>query len=357
MVFDNNTLGGVHVQGPASGAASYTIENNTFAGGSGVTITAGASTTGTIRNNIFAGQTVAPIQIASADGGSVEYGYNLFYNCAGGDCAANWHTGNLGAASSEHDNLFDLDPMFASSETGDYQLSPISPAIDSGDPNIINEMVYDGDGDGQPRIDLGAFEYFDSTPPTVQSITRASASPIGADNVNFSVTFSEAVTGVDVSDFTLTTTGISGAAVSGIGGSGSTYTVTVNTGSGDGTIRLNVQYDGTIVDDTGNTLGDDNFNSGEIYTIKKTLPIVNTFTTSSSPTSLFVPITAFTASDPLGIGGYIITEASTVPDANDSGWSETAPTTYTVATEGNYTLYPWAKDVARLRFTSKRYCG
>ncbi len=131
VVFANNALGSIHVQSPANGdITSYTIENNTFVGDDyGVTISANANSTGTIRNNIFAGQSIAPIQIASADDGSVEYSYNLFYDCAGGSCAdPAWHIGNLGTGSSAHDNLFDLDPLFANFETGDYQLSPASPA-------------------------------------------------------------------------------------------------------------------------------------------------------------------------------------------------------------------------------------
>ncbi|MBK8619439.1 MAG: hypothetical protein IPN96_20530 [Anaerolineales bacterium] len=86
--------------------------------------------------------------------------------------------------------------------------------------------------------------------------------------MNFTVTFSESVTGVDTSDFNLTTTGISGATVSGLSGTGSLYTVSVNTGSGDGTIRLNVLNDGSIKDTALNPLGSA-FSSGEVYAISK----------------------------------------------------------------------------------------
>jgi len=90
--------------------------------------------------------------------------------------------------------------------------------------------------------------------------------------VDFTVTFSEAVTGVDVSDFALTTTGVTGASITGIGGSGTTYTVTVNTSTGDGTIRLDLVDDDSIQDAGGNALagtGNGNFTSGETYTIIK----------------------------------------------------------------------------------------
>ena len=64
--------------------------------------------------------------------------------------------------------------------------------------------------------------------------------------MDFIVTFSEPVKGVDMDgpvfdDFVLTTgPGISGAFITGVSGTGAVYTVTVNTGTGDGTIRLDV---------------------------------------------------------------------------------------------------------------------
>ncbi len=104
--------------------------------------------------------------------------------------------------------------------------------------------------------------------PIVLSSIRAGTSPIDVASVDFTVTFSEPVTGVDVSDFNLTTTGVSGAAVSGISGSGSVYTVTVSTGSGNGQIHLNVVNDGTIKNAALNQLAA-GFFSGETYTVSK----------------------------------------------------------------------------------------
>ena len=115
-------------------------------------------------------------------------------------------------------------------------------------------------------------------PPIVTSIVRASDNPTNGTSVNFTVNFSENVTGVDKTgpsfdDFTLTTSpGISGAsilAVSGVGGSGSVYTVTVNTGSGSGTIRLDVPVSATITDLAGNPLSGLPFITGETYTVNK----------------------------------------------------------------------------------------
>lgn len=81
-----------------------------------------------------------------------------------------------------------------------------------------------------------------------------------------------------------------------------------------------------------------------------TKPTVNSFTATTPTTaSRAIPITAFTASDNITVTGYAITTSSTPPAAVNppSGvWSTTAPTSYTVAADGTYTLYPWAEDAA-----------
>ncbi len=112
------------------------------------------------------------------------------------------------------------------------------------------------------------------TLPYVMSSVRAEGNLTTASSVNFTADFSESMTGVDASDFSLTTNGVSGAAVSGVSGSGSIYTVTVNTGSGSGTIQLNVIDNDSILDASLNPLGDTgagngNYTSGEAYTIVK----------------------------------------------------------------------------------------
>jgi fibronectin type 3 domain-containing protein len=117
----------------------------------------------------------------------------------------------------------------------------------------------------------------DLVPPTVVSSLRLSTNPSNAGSVNFTVTFSEAVIGVDASDFTLSLTGISGASVTMVSGSGTTYTVTVNTGTGDGTLRLDVSDDDSILDLAGNPLGglgggNGNSANGQNYIIDKTAP-------------------------------------------------------------------------------------
>ena len=188
-------------------------------------------------------------------------------------------------------------------------------------------------------------------PASVVSVTRASVNPSPASSVNFTVTFSDPVTGVDVTDFSLTSTGLSSPAVSGISGSASLYTVTVNTGSGNGTLRLDVVDDDTILDSVGNSLGgpgedNGNYPSGESYAIDKTAPTLDSFTAPTPSKSFNIPITAFTGSDNAAVTGYMITTSATPPSASAAGWIGTAPATYTVPTVGSFTLYPWVKDAA-----------
>ncbi len=174
-------------------------------------------------------------------------------------------------------NILD-DPLLG--EAGNYSgftltipIEPNSPAIDSGnntycpatDQREINRPG-DGNSDGTYVCDIGAFEF--EMVPEVLSITRTNTNPTNAASIDFTVTFSEAVTGVDVSDFNLTTNSISDAAVSGYSGSGSIYTVTVYTGTSNGSIRLNVMDDNTIVDMILNSLGT-GFTNGETYKVIK----------------------------------------------------------------------------------------
>lgn len=68
-------------------------------------------------------------------------------------------------------------------------------------------------------VDIGAFEYAPRF-VSVARIIRTDPNPTNVSSIGFSVTFSQAVTGVDKTDFALTLNGVSGAAVSGVSGWG-----------------------------------------------------------------------------------------------------------------------------------------
>ena len=107
----------------------------------------------------------------------------------------------------------------------------------------------------------------DKVAPTVVSSLRMDPDPTDDVFLDFIVFFNEVVTGVDPSDFTLTTTGsVSGASVTNVSSSGSARVVTVNRGAGNGTIRLDVLDDDTIRDIFNRPLNGE-YTDGEFYTI------------------------------------------------------------------------------------------
>jgi hypothetical protein len=110
----------------------------------------------------------------------------------------------------------------------------------------------------------------------LQYVAPEGAPVTGAASADFTVTFSEPVTGVDPGDFSPFMTGdLSGASILGVTGGPSAYTVTVDTGTGNGAIRLDIVDDDTIMDLDGNPLGgpglgNGNYTGGQNYAIIKT---------------------------------------------------------------------------------------
>ncbi|MCB9143784.1 MAG: metallophosphoesterase [Anaerolineales bacterium] len=128
------------------------------------------------------------------------------------------------------------------------------------------------------------------TTPIVTSINSVETSPGNASLLNFQVAFSEPVTGVDVSDFSLATN-ISDAGIANVSGAGNLYTVAVHTGSGDGTLRLDLTDDDSVLNSLGIPLGgigaaNGNFSSGTTYSLDKTPPMVTSIMPlGASPTN------------------------------------------------------------------------
>jgi hypothetical protein len=82
------------------------------------------------------------------------------------------------------------------------------------------------------------------------------------------------------------------------------------------------------------------------FPIDSTAPTITAFALPATSNTLTVTISSFTATDDVGVTGYIITESNTAPAVGDAGWSSSAPATYVCATADIYTLYAWAKDAA-----------
>jgi large repetitive protein len=131
-------------------------------------------------------------------------------------------------------------------------------AVNSSGQIFVNDGAASGNG-RMLRLD----------PPSslVSSVVRVGSSPTNVTSVSYTVTFNRSVAGVTTAAFSLTTTGITSASITSVSGSGTTYTVVVNTGSGDGTIRLNVT--GTGITPAATNVP---YTTGEVYTIDKTSP-------------------------------------------------------------------------------------
>ncbi len=197
-----------------------------------------------------------------------------------------------------------------------FDLTPVANGLVTAD--IPAGVAFDFDSRGN-LVAPQFVRTYDTVAPTVVSINRAGVSPTNAASVVYTATFSESVTGVDATDSALTTTGVSGASVSGVTGSGSTRTITVDSGAGSGTIRLNLTDDDSILDAAANILGgtgpgNGTFISGQTYIIDKTAPTVAMSSTAADPTNVSpVPVTVtfgesvtgFTVSDITAVNGTV----------------------------------------------------
>ena len=162
------------------------------------------------------------------------------------DNGSDWYVSGSPSASWDNDQLHELDALTGS----DFEAVDTSSLMVSQDSAATNQ----------------------SNTPHVYSIKRMDANPTGSTLFRFQVYFSEPVTGVDETDFGLTTTGdITGETISSVTGSGISYIVTATVDSGYGDLRLDLADDNSILDNMNNPLGgasfgDGDYANGEIYT-------------------------------------------------------------------------------------------
>ena len=136
-------------------------------------------------------------------------------------------------------NLLNADPLLGPLQTNGgptftMALLTDSPAIDAGSNSL--GLVTDQRGPGFPRAvgagpDIGAVEVQLSV--TIEQ-AAAQADPTSTSPINFTVTFSETVTGFATGDVTLA--GSAGATTGTVTGAGTTYNVAVTGMTGDGTV-------------------------------------------------------------------------------------------------------------------------
>ncbi len=201
------------------------------------------------------------------------------------DNGSDWYVSGSPSAAWDNDQLHELDQLTGS----DFEAVDTSGLMVSQDSAATNQ----------------------SNTPHVYSIKRVDANPTSSDVFHFQVYFSEPVTGVDATDFTLATTGdITGETVSAVSGSGLSYIVTATITGGYGDLQLNLVDDNTIQDNLNNPLGgagmgDGNFTTGEYYT--RVFTILLTTTPQSNYDGWILEST-----ETSGVGGTLNKIASTV---------------------------------------------
>ena len=203
-------------------------------------------------------------------------------------------------------------------------------------------IIYDlGNNDYNSNFTSGQTYRVDKTPPVVSSINRRipTGQYTSAASVVWRVTFNEAVTDVDASDFTLTplSGALAGYFVSPVATvNPATYDVTVNTGGGDGELRLDVGAT-AIIRDLASLLYNSNYTLGQTYIIDKTGPVISVTDDGAYQTSTSQLHASWVASDPVSgvaeISYAIGTGATYIVPWKSAGLA-------TEATEVELSLYP-----------------
>ncbi len=174
----------------------------------------------------------------------------------------------------------------------------------------------------------------DSVVPTVVSIAPASGASASNTTVNFTASFSEAVTGVSTDDFTLGATGSATGIIASVSGSGGSYTVTVNGITGNGTLKLNLNGSTNISDTAGNS-GLPAFTAGTPHTVAIATapgaPTIGTATAGDAQAS--VSFSAPASNGGSAITGYTVTSNPGGITAGGNGFT-TSPITLSGLSNG-----------------------
>jgi hypothetical protein len=323
-----------------------TVKNSTFSDNRAINFGAGIYSSGplTVSNSTFSNNRAinfgggiyisSPLTVNSStfsnndafEGGGIYVNGKLHLrntiianSLTGADCVTN------GKPAININNLIE-DGSCSPAITGDPNLGPLqlnapgntethallsgSMAIDAGDTTTCAAMPVnnlDQRGITRPQgdqCDIGAFEFQDTTPPAV-TINQAAgqADPTNSTPINFTVVFTELVTGFTVDDVTLSGTA-GGTQVDSVIGSGTTYNVAVSSIVSDGTVIANIPA-GAVTDAAGNG-NDASTTTDNIITYDSTAPsvVLNSAApnpTNSSPILVTVTfnetVTGFTAND------------------------------------------------------------
>jgi len=252
-------------------------------------------------------------------------------------CGASGATWNGASCGADGGGNVQVDPLFVSQQWGSFRLSQSSPVIDAGNNNYVPAGITT-DLDGSPRfvdmplvpdtglgtppiVDMGAYEtYEDAEFPTVISITALDPNPTNADLVRFLVSFSEPVIGINWDCFLPVSSGLTGVWLDFVSGGPKDWVVGIQTGSGDGSLRLDVPASAEIWDLMGNPIGDLPYEAGETYQIDRTAPqVLSSLRAGSDPTGN--SIVDFTVNFTEAVSGVDTSDFELTLDENITGAS------------------------------------
>ncbi len=189
--------------------------------------------------------------------------------------------------------------------------------------------------------------------PVVQSFVRADPNPSNAGLVDFTITFSEAISGLTASNLILSGTAAGTIGTPTTSDGGIIWSVPVTTG-GDGTLGLTVNNRTGIVDSNGNQLYDSTSDDGAVfnpvigplYTIDQTAPMANITANPPTITNSTAATFSFTGVDPVSNG--VSSGINHLQTEVDGGVFATAtsPQTFTGLAAGSHTFEVEAVDNA-----------
>jgi len=200
--------------------------------------------------------------------------FDIFYSRST-DNGATWSAITLFNNNGEADGGIDLVPQTATDGLGNWVA-----VWESNDNWLGKGFDYD--------ILVSRF-FIDATPPEAITITPASTGPTNATSMDFTVTFSENVTGFNAAaDVVVAHTGTANSGVT-ISGGPLTYTASVTGISGTGSFTLAVAANSDVVDAAGNPL-EVSVTSAAV-TIDQTAPTATLATVASDPVNGAIAVT------------------------------------------------------------------
>ncbi len=174
---------------------------------------------------------------------------------------------------------------------------------------------------------------YDNSFPTVSSIVSSSPNPSKGGSIEFTVTFSEDVTGFDENDVRPVETegNVKGGPGMHVVGSGSVYTVTIDDVVGEGKARIDILDDNSIIDVASNpfrgwALGD-TYTAGQEMTIDSVSPTVALTSDVLDPKDLLKFSVTSTFSE--DVSGFTLDDITILNGVASNFVTTTADTVYT----------------------------